>query len=206
MKRALTAFAALFLFCGTVFAQDKLTEYAAIFTEHMPDGDVTTGKIYVTHDKARYEVDDSGEIIVSRYDKKVTWFIYPKLHRYVEEQNTGVQTLDPAAPAEGTFGDLTRKFEGYEERDSYRMRKFFVTVKLPGDGNLVDEYYEWYRDGFPYPVRTATSGDAYVYELSKIKVGPMDPDLFAEPKRYKKVSMEELDLAYAEGNKKPQRR
>lgn len=202
MKRSLSALVALtlLLFCGAVFAQEKLTEYRAVFSEQTPDGAVTTGKIYVARDKSRYEVDGSGEVIVSRYDKKVTWFIYPKLRRYVEEPNTGSQNLDPAEPKEGVFGDLTRTFVGFEERDSYRMRKYAVAIKLPGKGDLADEYFEWYRDGFPYAVRTATSGDAYVYELSKIKLGPMDPDLFVEPKRYKKVTMEELDLAYAEGN------
>lgn len=200
MKRFLPALAvfSLLFFCGVVYAQNKLTEYRAIFSERTPDGAETTGKIYVAHDKSRYEVDGSGEIVVSRYDKKVTWFIYPRLRRYVEEPNTGAQTLDPAEPAEGTFGDLTRKFEGFDSRDSYRMKKYSVRVELPGKGDLADEYFEWYRDGFPYPVRTATSGDAYVYELSKIQIGPMDPDLFAEPKRYKKVTMEELDMAHAE--------
>ena len=201
MKRlilALTVIAAVFC-CGAAFAEGHLTEFSAIFTEKTNDG-TTTGKIYTVKDKSRYEVDDSGEIVVSRFDKKVTWFICPKLRAYAEEPNSGVQNLDPEPPQEGTFGDLTRKFVGYEDIDSYHMKKYLVTIKLPGKESPKDEYYEWYRDYFPFPVKTQTTNGGYTYELSKIKTAAMDPDLFRKPKDYKKVTAEQLDQMLAAEN------
>ena len=201
MKRlilALTVIAAVFC-CGAAFAEGHLTEFSAIFTEKTSDG-TTTGKIYTVKDKSRYEVDDSGELVVSRFDKKVTWFICPKLRAYAEEPNSGVQNLDPEPPQEGTFGDLTRKFVGYEDIDSYHMKKYLVTVKLPGKESPKDEYYEWYRDYFPFPVKTQTTNGGYTSELSKIKTAAMDPDLFREPKGYKKVTAEQLDQMLAAEN------
>ena len=201
MKRlilALTVIAALFC-CGAAFAEDNLTEFSAVFSATTSEG-TTTGKIYVVKDKMRYEEDGSGEIVVSRYDKKVTWFIYPKLKAYAEESNSGAQNLDPEPPQEGTFGDLTRKFVGYEDIDSYHRKKYLVTVKLPGKESPKDEYYEWYRDYFPFPVKTQTTNGGYTYELSKIKTAAMDPDLFREPKDYKKVTAEQLDQMLAAEN------
>ena len=194
MKRlilALAVIAALFC-CGAAFAEEHLTEFSAVFSATTSEG-TTTGKIYVVKDKMRYEEDGSGEIVVSRYDKKVTWFIYPKLKAYAEESNSGAQNLDPEPPQEGTFGDLTRKSAGYEDIDSYHMKKYLVTIKLPGKTEPKDEYYEWYRDYFPFPVKTQTTNGSYTYELSKIKTTQMDPDLFREPKGYKKMSMEDID-------------
>ena len=54
----------------------------------------------------------------------------------------------------------------------------------------------------PVPVKTQTTNGSYTYELSKIKTTQMDPDLFREPKGYKKMSMEDIDaLSQNSGDK-----
>ena len=66
-----------------------------------------------------------------------------------------------------------------------------MTVKY-NKGETQDQYYEWYRADFPVPIKTSNLSGTVSYEYKKLKMGPQDPALFAEPKSYKKVTAEEL--------------
>ncbi len=192
MKRKIIAAlsaALLMIYAGCAAAYD----FSAEFVE--TDGpDVSKGKIYRAGDMSRYEVDGSGSIEVTRADKKVMWVIFPKYRVYAEEE-----FLAPisAAPQTGSYtspkntGDLSKKDLGFENVDSYRLRKYLVTVKY-NKGETQDQYYEWYRADFPVPIKTSNLSGTVSYEYKKLKMGPQDPALFAEPKSYKKVTAEEL--------------
>jgi hypothetical protein len=122
----------------------------------------------------------------------VVWFIYPKLKCYVEEPDMGSPanfskespSFEVEKPAE-TAGDLTRKFVGFEMRDSYRMRKYLIKIDYSNIKGS-DSYYEWRRDDFPIPVRTESLDGRTYFEYSAIHRGPFDPDLFHEPKKLQK--------------------
>lgn len=180
--------AGMFSASGTFAETPGNIEFQAEFLERDYD-EVTKGKIYIASDMSRYEVSGSGEIIVTRQDKKVIWLIFPRMARYVEQDYIGEPYkvfADPSAPA----GDnLTREFIDFEWIDSYRLRKFLVTVTYPKGE---DKYYEWFRDNFPIPVKTESLDGKVSFEYQKIKFGPQNPELFAVPRRYKKVDMEEI--------------
>jgi hypothetical protein len=199
-KKLTAVFAALVLalvFCGAACAE-IITEFRANVTE-CDNGTIRKGKVYITREKSRSEWDNSDEIVVTRHDKKVVWFIYPKLKCYVEEPDMGSPanfskespSFEVEKPAE-TAGDLTRKFVGFEMRDSYRMRKYLIKIDYSNIKGS-DSYYEWRRDDFPIPVRTESLDGRTYFEYSAIHRGPFDPDLFHEPKNFKKVTHEEFE-------------
>lgn len=206
MRRAviLLAIMSAFMSCAAAFADNgQLTEFSAVYVEK--DGESTnTGNIYVAKNMTRYDIKPNSEIMVIRYDRKAIWLIYPKLRRYIVEDYEAGQPIDPERPQEGTFGDLTRKSLGFEEADSYRMRKFLVSVKPNGKEENKYEYYEWYRDNFPLAVKTQTLDGSSSMEYTKIKIGRPPIELFAEPRSYKKSTIEEIKAIEAAEAKQQQ--
>ena len=96
-------------------------DFSAEFVEK--DGDsVRKGKIYMTGQKSRFEMEGMDSIEVTRADKKVMWIIFPKKRVYVEEEFWGVIPGDvKETNAAKDTGDLSRKDLGYEMVDSYRL-------------------------------------------------------------------------------------
>ncbi|MCE5201231.1 MAG: hypothetical protein LLF78_01780 [Synergistaceae bacterium] len=191
---------ALLGFCAASFAADMATEFSASFIEK-DAGAEQKGKVYIAGDMSRYEIAGSNEIVVTREDKKVIWLIFPKLRRYVEQEYIGAPKQNLSSPQEIDTGDLSREFIGHEMVDSYRLKKFLVTVKY-NKGETKDQYYEWYRDNFPVPVKTQSLDGRTSYEYTNIKLGRPNMELFAEPKGYKKVTIEEIDAMEAAGKNK----
>lgn len=192
MKRCiflLAAFIILIASCGMSYADDPV-EFSAVFIEK-DAGTVSKGKIFIAKEMSRYEIEGSGEIVVTRQDKKVIWLIFPKLKKYVEQDLIGVPKQDLGRPQESDTGDLSREFLGHEMVDSYRLKKYMVTVKY-NKGENKDQYYEWYRDNFPVPVKTESMDGQTSYEYRNIKFEKQNMELFAEPKHYKKATMEEI--------------
>lgn len=165
-------------------------EFSALFIER-DNGTEQRGKIYVAENMSRYELEGSGEIVVTRHDKKVVWLIFPKLRKYVEQPYLGEPKQNYSGGREGDTGDLSREFLQHEMVDSYRLKKFLVTVKY-NKGQSADRYYEWYRDNFPVPIKTESLDGKTSYEYVSIKLGRPPVEFFSQPKGYKKITMEEL--------------
>jgi len=165
-------------------------EFSALFIEK-DNAEVQKGKIFVAENMLRYEIEGSGEIIVTRYDKKVIWLISPKLKKYVEQPYLGEPKKNYVGPNEVQTGDLSKEFIEHDMVDSYRLKKFLVTVKY-NKGENKDQYYEWYRDNFPVPVKTQSLDGRTSYEYVNIKLGRPPVEIFSEPKGYKKITIEEL--------------
>ena len=165
-------------------------EFSALFIEKDND-EVQKGKVFVAENMSRYEIEGSGEIIVTRQDKKVIWLIFPKLKKYVEQPYLGEPKKNYEGPDEVETGDLSKKFIEYDSVDSYRLKKILVTVKY-NKGENKDQYYEWYRDNFPVPVKTQSLDGRTSYEYVNIKLGRPPVEIFYEPKGYKKITIEEL--------------
>lgn len=184
-------------------ASANITEFSAEFVEN-DNGEITKGKIYIADGVSRLEVNGKDEIIVTRQDKKVVWLIFPKLSRYVEQPLIGEPMRAFIDPSTASGGNVEREFIDYEWVDSYRLRKFLVTVSYPG--GQTDKYHEWFRDNFPVPVKSAALNGTTSFEYQKIKIGPQDPGHFTAPsKRYKKVTIEEIiaiEEEQAEGKKR----
>ncbi len=141
----------------------------------------------------RSEVEGAVSIEITRADKKVMWVIFPKRRVYVEEEFWGYplgQALENSSER-NDGGNLTREDLGYETIDTFRLKKYLVTVKYNG-GETEDKYYEWYRSDFPIPVKTESLDGRMSYEYRRIKFSSQDPHLFDPPSRYKKVTPEEL--------------
>ena len=185
---------ALCVFRAPSFAAGDMSEkieFQAEFIEKDND-EVTSGKIYVGDGVSRYETKGGKEIVVTRQDKKVIWLIFPQLSKYVEQSYIGQLQPVFVNPNQSPQDNVTREFLDYEWVNSFRLRKFLVTVHYPqGD----DKYYEWHRDNFPVPVKTESLDGRYSFEYQKIKIAQQDPSLFVTPRRYKKVEMEEIIAA-----------
>ena len=165
-------------------------EFSALFIER-DNGTEQRGKIYVAENMSRYELQGSNEVVVTRHDKKVIWLIFPKLRKYVEQPYLGEPKQNYSGANEGDTGDLSREFIDHEMEDSYRLKKYLVTVKY-NNGESVDRYYEWYRDNFPVPVKTESLDGKTSYRYLNIKMGRPPVEFFSQPKGYKKITMEEL--------------
>ncbi len=165
-------------------------EFSALFIER-DNGTEQRGKIYVAENMSRYELQGSNEVVVTRHDKKVIWLIFPKLRKYVEQPYLGEPKQNYSGANEGDTGDLSREFIDHEMEDSYRLKKYLVTVKY-NNGESMDRYYEWYRDNFPVPVKTESLDGKTSYRYLNIKMGRPPVEFFSQPKGYKKITMEEL--------------
>ena len=165
-------------------------EFSALFIER-DNGTEQRGKIYVAENMSRYELQGSNEVVVTRHDKKVIWLIFPKLRKYVEQPYLGEPKQNYSGAHESDTGDLSREFIDHEMEDSYRLKKYLVTVKY-NNGESVDRYYEWYRDNFPVPVKTESLDGKTSYRYLNIKMGRPPVEFFSQPKGYKKITMEEL--------------
>lgn len=174
---------------GGAEASPRDVEFSAEFVEN-DGGEITKGKIYIGNGMSRFETAGGREIIVTRRDQKVIWLIFPQLSRYVEQEYIGEPQQIFIDPTVTSVDNLEREFIDYEWIDSYRLRKFLVTAKYPSGDE--DKYYEWFRDNFPVPVKTASLDGKTSFEYQRIKIGAQDPALFVTPKRYKKVTMEEI--------------
>jgi len=195
LKKLLTALFAVMLAATAAYAD--YTEFKAIAVEFI-DGQKTENPIYVTPQKSRREFNDGKEIVVTRHDLKVTWFIYPQIRCYVETPNLGTYANFNMPDANADTGDLKRKFIAEEDREGFRMKKYLVTIKysnMPGE----DSYYEWIRNDFPVPVRTESLDGSYWTEYKKISRGPISPELFKKPS-YKLVSSEDAQRLLEEYN------
>jgi hypothetical protein len=146
---------------------------------------------------SQYELDGGDEVVVTRHDKKVIWLIFPKLRKYVEQPYLGEPKQNYAGALETDTGDLSKEFIEHEMVDSYRLKKYLVTVKY-NNGDSKDQYYEWYRDNFPVPVKTQSLDGMTSYEYVNIKLGRPPAEFFSQPKGYKKITAE--DLAEIEEN------
>jgi hypothetical protein len=165
-------------------------EFSALFIER-DNGTEQRGKIYVAENMSRYELQGSNEVVVTRHDKKVIWLIFTKLRKYVEQPYLGEPKQNYSGANEGDTGDLSREFIDHEMEDSYRLKKYLVTVKY-NNGESMDRYYEWYRDNFPVPVKTESLDGKTSYRYLNIKMGRPPVEFFSQPKGYKKITMEEL--------------
>lgn len=165
-------------------------EFSALIIEK-DNGEEQRGKIFVAENMMRYELEGSDEIVVTRHDKKVIWLIFPKIRKYVEQPYLGESKQNYAGAHETNTGDLSKEFIENEIVDSYRLKKFLVTVKY-NKGESKDQYYEWYRDNFPVPVKTASLDGMTSYEYVNIKLGRPPVEFFSKPKGYKKITIEEL--------------
>ena len=173
-----------------------ITEFKAVVVE-CEDGVETASRIWVTGDRSRRDFKNGKEIVVTRNDLKLTWFIYPQIKSYVEMPAYGTFANFNIPDENADTGDLTRKFLKYDERDSFRMKKYLVTVKYK-NYNTEDSYYEWTRNDFPIPVRTESLDGKNWTEYTKISRGPIDYTLFDKPKRYKKISSENAEKLLAD--------
>lgn len=186
------AFVLAFAAFALAAARADALEFSAEFREKLGD-EVREGKIYVTADKSRYEVEGADTIEITRADKKVMWVIFPKRRVYVEEEFWGypMGTSFENSGKVKDGGDLTREDLGYETIDTFRLKKYLVTVKY-NKSESVDKYYEWYRTDFPIPVKTESLNGYMSYEYRRIKFTQLDPNLFNPPSRYKKITTEQL--------------
>ena len=174
---------------GSSWSSDAV-EFSALIIEK-DNGVEQRGKIFVAENMSRYELEGSDEVVVTRHDKKVIWLIFPKLRKYVEQPYLGEPKQNYAGAHEMDTGDLSKEFIEHEMVDSYRLKKYLITVKY-NNGESRDRYHEWYRDNFPVPVKTQSLDGKTSYEYVNIKLGRPPAEFFSQPKGYKKITMEDL--------------
>lgn len=143
--------------------------------------DVIKGKIYVSADKSRFEMDDA--ITVSRMDKQVVWVLIPSQKMYMEQKLTP-QNVVPSS--ETVAGEVERVHLGTETIDGKEAAKYRVFVI---EGGKKDSFLLWLGTEAGLPLKMAAEDGSWVQEYKNLVVGPQPDSLFEVPAGYEKFSM-----------------
>jgi hypothetical protein len=173
---ALCAAIISFLFASRAMAADFSADMI-----NTVSGKVMKGKIYISQDKTRMEMQEG--ITISRMDKKVVWILMPKDKMYME------QAFDPSkAPAtsEKVNGEIERKLIGKENIDGRSTDKYQVTYT---QNRKKESMFQWISPGIAMPVKMAALDNSWVMEYKNIKTGKQGDSLFEVPAGYQKFSM-----------------
>jgi hypothetical protein len=161
--------------------QAQTSEFSADVVNTSAGMGTTSGKIYVSKDKTRMEMEQA--IVIARMDKKVSWVIMPLQKQYME------QAIDPRSVAgtdEKMPGELERTLVGKETVDGRSTEKYRITYNAMGKKETV---FQWLDPRIKIPVKTAAEDGSWSMEFRNIHAGPQADSLFEVPAGYSKFSM-----------------
>lgn len=177
-------FLGLFLMAGflavNVFSQD----FSADMVSKSQQGSFQ-GKIFVTKDKSRMEM--QGSISISRMDKMIAWVLMPQQKTYMEmalQPQNIVATADNKMP-----GEIKRELLGQESVEGRDTDKYKITYS---DKQASNSVYMWLDKKIKIPVKTEDVNGSWSVTYKNIKTENLDASLFEIPAGYKKMSMPSL--------------
>jgi hypothetical protein len=171
-------------------------DYSADMVMNMgagPDGKpvIMTGKVYVTKESERREMERSGErmILISYRDNRPGVMLMPENKSYMEMAK-GEGEKDPSSMAE--HGDLTLKKLGSETIGGLKTTKYEVRGKEE-DGTGFKGFMWLTKENVPVRMEgdSAVGGKPrhFRIEYRNVRIGPQDPALFKVPAGYRKINM-----------------
>ena len=168
------------IFCNTTYAgQTGSYEYSADMVSRT-GRETIKAKLYVSEDKMRTEM--AGNIIITRFDKNLSWVIMPSEKMYMEQSINRKMLPKTSREFEG---ELERVSLGMENVDGKPAEKFKVTYK---EGSARVSVYQWLRD-FKFPVKVEAVDGSWSMEYKNLSVKPQQASLFEGPQGFQKLSM-----------------
>jgi outer membrane lipoprotein-sorting protein len=167
----------------------KIKSFSAEQVSIDPNGKVQgTGKIYMTPEKIRMEIQssqDEGTMVnIFRRDRNVHWMLNSGAKKYLE------RPIDEAEmkKALNQHMEQDEKVIGTETVNGFKCTKKSVvtTVKFFGISSK-SESIIWVSNQLDLPIRTQ-SKEGYITELRNIKKGGQPAKLFEVPSEYQKVA------------------
>ena len=185
-------FAALLL-CHLMAAQApavKATPFSADLQISRANGQDMDGKIYMSPDHVRMELQNQGRqsIVIRDLNKQTSYFLLPAQQMYFETSGnnpmmqhrnfSGLRPLPGDNPCTGRPEDTCKKI-AVEQVNGRTCDHWQVTDKQSRTANV------WVDQKLRFPVKSVSEGATM--ELSNIKEGDQDPSLFMIPPGYHKM-------------------
>jgi hypothetical protein len=181
MSRFFAHVAIVFSLCMTLNAFGQMKEFSADVVNTAVGTGTMTGKIYVSKDRSRMEMQQG--VVISRMDKKVAWILMPGQKKYME------QAIDPRSAAgteEKMPGEIERSLVGKETIDGRLTDKYRIVYDASGKKETV---FQWMDPAINIPVKTAAQDNSWSTEYKNISIGSQPESLFEVPAGYEKFSM-----------------
>ncbi len=191
----LAGFLVALLYQGDVFASGK--EYQLPRVEYSADSYMETevialkAKIYYAPDKERREQEVGGEkmTMITRSDKKVIWTLMPDALMYMEmkitEGDKGAEDLSEYKIEETVVGE--------DVVNGIRTTKSKLIMTSKKDGSKMGGFWWTTKEGIMVKMEVIAvdknSKTRIKTELTNLKIGKQDPNLFEIPAGYSKMSM-----------------
>jgi len=179
LKKFIITAVFIILISGTALALELSSDFV---TTH--GGFTTSGKIYLTADKIRMDMDSPQKMSsITRMDKKVIWNVMHDQKSYMELPF--VEDRKPRVEKKYE-GEIERKLLKKETIDGHPTEKYLITFKERDKTNKV---YQWWATDINFPVKTEDFNGQWKQEYRNIKMGKQDNSLFEIPAGYKKFEI-----------------
>lgn len=147
-----------------------------------------TGKVHIKGEKMRQEYVQQGEkqVMISRFDKGITWILLPAEKIYMEMSSRGSSASDPQLDQKIKDKAVT-KYLGKEQVNGYVCDKYQYTYTDKSQGVVT----QWISQKLKYPIKSehsAPSGTSLT-EYKNIKEGAIADSLFEVPGDYARMSV-----------------
>jgi hypothetical protein len=157
------------------------------------DGQVVKSKVFHAPGKQRMEMDGGAQVVITRYDKKVSWVLMPEQKMYMEvgldQRNQG------AGSSQRDMKDcsVSSTAKGSESVNGVTATRSEIDMSCP-DGTRFSGSMWQTKDGIVVKMDAVSKGASgsqgnIKTELKNLKVGKVDPALFEVPVGYQTMSM-----------------
>ena len=194
---AAIVFAVLLLLVPYSVAQiPQLTPFAADMQVNSKSGTEVTGKIYITPEHMRSEMQTQGfgGVVITTFATKTVDVLMPQQHMYMEMTGKDMPNRPGATPSLKPFRDpsnpcayeegATCKKIGTESVNGRSCDHWQITDK---NGKVVNV---WIDQKLHFPIKTVT-GDTTI-QLTNIQEGSQPASLFQIPAGYQKMDMSQM--------------
>ncbi len=198
--RPLVIVVATVLLAGGAAAGDRLNvEYSADQVIETEDG-IINSHINSTPTKERREMTQDGMpmILITHYDKAVTWNLMPEEKMYME------MSIKDASPESDDLSayKIEQTPSGQETLNGQSMKKSKI-VMTHSDGSKLGGFMWTTQEGILAKIDAIAvdkkSKDRFKMEQTNIKIGKQPADLFEIPAGYEKVSMGGMGMDMLKG-------
>ena len=144
------------------------------------DGHTRKANLYYRDQMWRLEHNDLGPVSITivRKDKKVTWFLLPRVKHF---KTIPYNPEHEPMVAEHLVGEIRREEIGVETLEGHPTTLYQVTVQK-GDSTL--EYYQWLATDIRFPLKLARKDGSWQVQYRNVRVHPLSDLLFRLPLNY----------------------
>lgn len=199
MKKSLMVLAATMVLAAIVVvsaepAPQKPTsarEFSADMKMTAPRGPSGSGKIYVSGNKLRMEMNSGGQQMVTIFDGQANagWMLMPEQRMYMEmRQQSEMAQLAKQAPSDNpcdSIPNATCRRVGEEVVNGRNTVKWEIAMDQGGRKSTITQ---WFDASLGFVIRQQTS-EGMTLDITNVKPGAQPENLFILPSGYQKISV-----------------